>query len=60
MKIYIVLYEKYTDKETVIIGAYRDESKANNRVRFERDLLELNQNEKFRDECWYQEFEVVS
>lgn len=42
MTIYVVLYEKNENKETKVVGAYTDEVKANNRVKFERDLIEMN------------------
>ncbi|WP_226035787.1 hypothetical protein [Aquibacillus saliphilus] len=60
MKVYVVLYEKYTDKETDVLEVHTDEGEANRSVAIERALIEEYSNERFRDECWYQEKEVIS
>jgi hypothetical protein len=59
MKVYVVLYEKFGERDFDVLDVYADEEKANSRVGYERSLIEANPNERFRDDCWYQEREVI-
>ncbi len=60
MKVFVVLYQKYKTMETDVLDVYTDEEKANRRVAYERSLIESSPYNKFRDDCWYQEREVVA
>ncbi|WP_079708102.1 hypothetical protein [Paraliobacillus ryukyuensis] len=59
MKVFVVLYESFNEKETDVLDVYTDEEKANNRVKYERELIGGNPSDCLRDECWYQERSVV-
>lgn len=60
MKVFVVVYEGYLNKEIDVLDVYKDEEKANNRVKYEKDLIESDPDSNFRDECWYQERELIS
>lgn len=60
MKIFVVLYEIYTNEEIEVLDVYAHEESANNRVKYERDLIEGIPNVNSRDECWYVESELIS
>lgn len=59
MVVYVVLYQSHESKETDVLDVYTNEEKANNRVSYERNLIENNLKDSFNDECWYQEGEVI-
>ena len=58
MTVYIVIYQSLNG-EVDILDVYQNEEKANQRVKYERSLIESDPNETLHDECWYQERELI-
>ncbi|MFB4471757.1 hypothetical protein ACDI16_02165 [Oceanobacillus caeni] len=60
MKVYVVLYQDDKTKETDVLDVYTDEEKANRRVSYERDLIKNGPYSGLKDDCWYQEREIIA
>ncbi len=60
IQVFVVHYEHYLkDHDVEVLDIYMDQEKANRRVKWERELIQSNPEERFRDECWYKEKEVI-
>lgn len=59
MKVFVVMYEDYENRNTFVLDVYTDEKEADKRQQEERQMIRQNPDTKFRDECWYTDHEVI-